>query len=503
MSNYRLREMDIDDKVCEQVSMSVLREGYPPEVIECCVQQSQPWASKARRVRASTVVSLVLFVIGMALWSRLNQCQVWHKLVGKLSLLHPAEPDDQMSDAGLSGRRHALGSQGVQALMGECCRLIAHPHSMPSAFFGRYRLMAIDGTVFKVADTPANEQAYGRSRNQYGKGAYPQVRGVLLAECGSHAVVGLQLDRYDVSEVHGAHRLVEQVGGDMLVLMDAGITSGGFLEHLRHQRAHGLGALEAGVWENVTGQRRLSDGTVLAWIAPSRPSQAHYPVQQGVWVRIISYRVTDERLGELGQVYRLVTTLLNPRLAPALTLIALYHERWEVELVIDEIKTHERAQRKVLRSKTPQGVVQELYGLFLAQYAVRVMMARAAVEAGLDPDRLSFSEGLFQLAEVLDLALILEPEQSIEPLLRHLSHIIGLTVLPVRRVRINRREVKQIYNKYTPKKRDVPPPKPFEPGEQFLDFVELLDPLAPALIGEALAREREPQAGPRGRLGVA
>jgi Transposase DDE domain/Insertion element 4 transposase N-terminal len=503
MSRYRLREMDVDDKVCDQVSMSVLREVYPHDVIERCVQQSQPWSSKARRVRASTVVTLVLFVIAMALWSRLNQCQVWHKLVGKLSLVHPAEPDDQMSDSGLSGRRHALGSQGLQTLMRECCRLLAQPHSMPSAFFGRYRLMAIDGTVFKTADTLANEQAFGRSSNQYGKGAYPQVRGTLLAECGSHAVVGLELDRYDVSEVHGAHRLLQQVGFDMLVLMDAGITSGGFLEHLRRQRAHGLGALEAGVWENVSEQCRLSDGTVLAWIAPSRPSQAHYPVQRGVWVRIISYRVTDERLGERGQVYRLVTTLLNPRVAPALTLVALYHERWEVELVIDEIKTHERAQRKVLRSKTPEGVVQELYGLFLAHYAVRVMMAQAAREAGLDPDRLSFSEGLFQLSEILDLALILEPEESIEPLLRHLSHAIGRVVLPVRRVRINRREVKQVYNKYKPKKRDVPPPKPFEPGEQFLDFVQLLDPLAPALIVEALAGERGPQVGLLGRQDVA
>ena len=193
MSNYRLREMDLDDKVCEQVRMSVLREVYPHDVIECCVQQSQPWSSKARRVRASTVVSLVVFVIAMALWSRLNQCQVWCKLVGKLSLVHPASPNSQVSDAALSGRRQALGSQGLQALMRECCQLLAHRQSMPSAFFGRYRLMAIDGTVFKTADTRANELAFGRSSNQYGKGAYPQVRGVLLAECGSHAVVGLPI----------------------------------------------------------------------------------------------------------------------------------------------------------------------------------------------------------------------------------------------------------------------------------------------------------------------
>jgi hypothetical protein len=486
MSRYRLRQMDVDDKVCEQVSMNILREVYPHEVIERCVQQSAPWSSKVRRVRASTLVTLVLFVIAMALWSRLNQCQVWGKLVGKLSFLHPAQPTRRLSVSGLSGRRQALGSAGLQALMRECCQFLAHPHTMPSAFFGRYRLLAIDGTVFKTADTPANEQAFGRSSNQYGKGAYPQVRGTLLVECGSHAVVGLELARYDVSEVHGAHRLLAQVGADMLVLTDAGITSGGFLGQLRDRRAHGLGALEAGVWENLTKQQRLSDGSVLAWVPASRSGQAHYPLSHGMWVRIISYRVTDERLGELGRTYRLVTTLLNPRVAPALDLVVLYHERWEVELVIDEIKTHERAQRKVLRSKTPEGVHQELYGIFLAHYAVRVMMARAALEVGVDPDRLSFTEGLFQLVEMVDVALILEPEESIEPMLRYLCTTIGLTILPVRRLRITPREIKQVYNKYKPKKRNAPPPQPFEPGEHFLDFVHVLDPLAPALIVEAL-----------------
>src|SRR5207247_6914797 len=92
-------------------------------------------------------------------------------------------------------------------------------------------------------------------------------------------------------------------------------------------------------------------GSVLAWVGPTRPGAAKYPVRGGMWVRIISYRVTDARLGEVGKVYRLVTTLLNPRVAPARELIALYHERWEVELVIDEIKTHERAQRKELGAK--------------------------------------------------------------------------------------------------------------------------------------------------------
>ena len=328
--------------------------------------------------------------------------------------------------------------------------------------------------------------AFGRSRNQYGPGAYPQVRCVLLAECGSHGVVGLEMGRYDISEVHGAHRLLEQVGPDMLVMGDAGIISGGFVEHVRARHAHVLGALEAGAWEHLDHQRRLADGSVLAWVPPTRKGQGQYPVHRGMWVRIISYRITDERLGEKDKVYRLVTTLLNPRRAPALALIELYHERWEVELVIDEIKTHQRLQRKVLRSKTPEGVYQELYGLFLAHYAVRALMTQAAIPAHLDPDRLSFTDGLFQLTEMIDLALTLEPAEATEPLLKRLQHKMAQKVLPARCLRINRREVKQIYNKYKPKKRHVPPPEPFEPEDQFLDFVQMLDPLAPQRHEEVL-----------------
>jgi Insertion element 4 transposase N-terminal len=163
---YRLRQMELDDKVCEQVSMTMLHEVYPKAVVERCVQQSQPWSSKARRVRASTALALVLFLIGMALWSRLNQSQVWQKLVGGLCALHPGEPESAMSDAGLSGRRKALGSACLQQLMQERGQLLATKQTMPSAFYGRYRLMAIDGTLFNTPDTQANEAAFGRSRNQ-------------------------------------------------------------------------------------------------------------------------------------------------------------------------------------------------------------------------------------------------------------------------------------------------------------------------------------------------
>ena len=141
-----------------------------------------------------------------------------------------------------------------------------------------------------------------RSSNQSGPGAYPQVRCSLLAECGSHGVVELEMSRSDVSEVPGAHRLLDELGPDTLLLVDAGLISGGFLEHARQRRVQVLGAEDAGVWEHLPGQRRLSDGSVLVWVPPSPKGQAHYRVQHGLWVRILSYQVTDERLGEAGQV---------------------------------------------------------------------------------------------------------------------------------------------------------------------------------------------------------
>lgn len=472
---YKLREMDIDDKVCEQVDVALLSQVYPREVIERCVEQNGPWKEKRRRVRQSTRLALVWFVIAMALWSRLSQCLVWEKLVTKLTDIHPGEPDAQLSDSALSGRRAALGHTGLQALMQERCVVMANRDQMPSAFFGRYRLMAIDGTVFNTPDTQANAQAFGRSSNQYGPGAYPQVRCVLLVECGSHGVVGLETCRYDVSEIHGAHQLLKKMGRDTLFLVDAGITGGGFFEHIRDQKGHVLGALQAGTWENLSRQRRLADGSVLAWVNPS--SRVKYPMKKGMWVRIISYRLTDERLGEVGTVYRLVTTLLNPRVAPADVLLELYHERWEVELVIDEIKTHERAQRKVLRSKTPDGVIQEIYGIFLGHYAARALMAQAAIQADVDPDRVSFTRALFQLVEMMAFSLTLE-EEAAPQLVQRLSRHLTRELLPPRVLRVNRREIKQIYNKYKPKKRGVPPPEPFEPEDRFLDFVKLLDPLA-------------------------
>lgn len=304
---------------------------------------------------------------------------------------------------------------------------------------------------------------------------------MFVTECGSHASIGLHLGRYDDAEIHGAYALLPKLSRGMLLMHDANFFGGGFVEALNAKGVRALFALASTV--AVQRQRNLPDGSYLARLLPN--ARALYPMQRAVWLRIIEYQITDERLGEPGQVYRLATTWLNPRTAPAKELIVLYHERWEIELVVDEIKTHLRVQQKVLRSHTPEGVRQELYALFVLHFAIRALMYRSALEAELDPDRLSFTEAVFQICEaVADQSG--QEESAVQQRCAHrLRQRLRRHLLPERHLRINRREIKQVYHKHKPKKRDVPPPKPFEPAERFEDFVMVLvRPLGSKLLAE-------------------
>src|SRR6266849_4627528 len=264
------------------------------------------------------------------------------------------------------------------------------------------------------------------------------------------------------------------------------------LQWLFEQGTHVLCTLETeGAW--YRGYRLMAldgslfnvpDSSYLARLVPQ--ARALYPMKRAVWLRVMEYRITDERLGEPGQVYRLGTTWLNPRTAPAKALLVLYHERWEIEIVVDEIKTHLRVQQQVLRSHTPEGVRQELYALFVVHFAIRALMYRSALQAELDPDRLSFTEAVFQLCET-----VADERGEQEPALQcwrteRLLQRLRRNLLPERHLRINRREIKQVYKKYKPKKRDVPAPKPFAPGECFEDFVVIVvRPQGSKLLAEA------------------
>ena len=466
---YRVRYVEQNDKMSQQVRLRMVEEVYPPELLEACVQQSPKRRQKRRRLRHFTARSVLWFLLAMVLWSRLAQGRVWDKLTHWLQDRFPEAPQEPAGPSALSYQRAMLGVEPLQWLFEQGTHVLCTPET-PGAWYRGYRLMALDGSLFNVPDTAANAAAFGRSCNQYGKGAYPQARAVMLTECGSHATVGLHLGDYDEAEIHGAYALLPKLSRGMFLLYDANVFGGAYLEALTAKGVRALFALPSTV--GLQRVRNLPDGSYLARLTPQR--RAVYPMQQPVWLRVIEYQITDARLGEPGRVYRLGTTWLNPRTAPAKELLVLYHERWEIELVVDELKTHLRVQQKVLRSHTPEGVRQELYALFVVHFAIRVLMYRSAVQAELDPDRLSFSEAVFQLCEAVADERG-EPEPAGQPCrTQRLLHRLRRHLLSERRLRINRRELKQVYHKYKPKKRDVPPPKPFAPGERFEEFVVIM-----------------------------
>jgi len=467
---YRVRYLDQNDKMSQQVRLKMFEQVYPAELLHHCVQHSPMRQQKRRRLRHFTALSVLWFLLAMVLWSRLAQKRVWDKLTHWLQDRYPQQPEDPAGASALSYQRTALGVEPLQWLFEQGTHLLCTPET-PGAFYRSHRLMALDGSLFNVPDTEANAQAFGRSCNQYGKGAYPQARAVMLTECGSHATVGLHLGDYDEAEIHGAYALLPKLQRGMLLMHDANFFGGAYLEALNAKGVRALFALPSTV--ALQRVRNLPDGSYLARLTPQR--RAVYPMQQPLWLRIIEYQVSDERLGEPGHVYRLGTTWLNPRTAPAKELLALYHERWEIEIVVDEIKTHEAVCSRRCCVPTPhRGCERRLYALFVVHYAIRALMYCSALQADLDPDRLSFTEAVFQICEaVADERGEEEPavqqcrtQRLLQRLRRHL--------VPERRLRINRRELKQVYHKYKPKKRDVPPPKPFAPGERFEDFVVIV-----------------------------
>jgi hypothetical protein len=480
---YRIRYLEQTDKMSERVRLRMIEEVYSRELLLASVQHSPKRQQKQRRLQHFTALSVVWFLVAMVLWSRLSQGRVWDKLTHWLQDRCPDEPQEPAGPSALSYQRAILGVEPVQWLFEHGTQVLCTPETQ-GAWYRGYRLMALDGSLFNVPDTKANAAAFGRSCNQYGTGAYPQARAVMLTECGSHATIGLHLGDYDEAEIHGAYALLTKLSRGMYLMHDANFFGGAYLEALNAKGVRALFALSSTV--ALKRVRNLPDGSYVAQLKPQK--RAVYPMQQAVWLRVIEYQITDERVGEPGSVYRLGTTWLNPRTTSATELLVLYHERWEIEIVVDEIKTHLRVQQKVLRSHTPEGVRQELYALFVVHYAIRALMYRSALQADLDPDRLSFTEAVFQICEAItdergeaELPSAVQRWRT-ERLLQRLRR----TLLPERRLRINRREIKQIYKKYKPKKRDVPPSKPFEPGKRFEECVVIVvRPQGSKLLAEA------------------
>jgi hypothetical protein len=305
--------------------------------------------------------------------------------------LRPGEDSPHRSSLCLARQR--LGLAPLRRLFELVVRLVATPQT-PGAFYKGWRLMAIDGTVYTVPDSLANAAAFGRpSGGPRGDGAFPQVRKLSLVEVGTHvevAFVAKGIKEPHSSEQRLAPGLFRHLQPDMLLVWDRGFFSYLLWKGIVTQGCQLLARVSSRLVLRPT--QELADGSYLAKIYPCESERNKD--RQGLVVRVIRYTLNDpQRVGH-GQEHVLLTTLLDAERYPAQDLVLLYHERWEIELVYDEQKTHQNPWRVTksadLRSQTPLGVLQELYALSIGHFVVRSVMAEAASTQRLDPDRLSF-----------------------------------------------------------------------------------------------------------------
>lgn len=400
---------------------------------------------------------MVWFVIALACCGRDSHRQVF-------KWLQPYRRDGTPGRPTLCEARRRLGVAPLRHLARMVVELLGAP-ATPGVFYGGLRLMGLDSFVLDVPDSAANERVFGRPGRGPKRGAFPQVRVLSLCELGTHVLWRSLSKPCETSEVTMAPALLRYLDKAMLLLWDRGFLSYDRVRQVCQQGAH----LLARIKKNLIFRpiRRLPDGSFVAKFYRSTQDRKHD--RDGIMVRIIEYTLDDPGRSGSGEVHRLLTTLLDAGPHPATQLIMLYHERWEEELTIDEVKTHE-CERPVLRSQTPAGVIQEIEGLLLAHYVVRVLMCEAARRNGLPPRRISFTGTL----KVLRCRLPECPKgrTGLAKWYENLLAEIAEEVLPERRNRINPRVIKRSISKWPrkrPKHRAIP-----QPTKTFRDGIRVL-----------------------------
>lgn len=450
---YSVREMTDERKFSSQLTVEVLHRAIPPETITAVLDGANVHTQRERKL---TITAVVWWVIALHLFAHLSFDAVFAKLAKGLRFLWPDPSIRLPSAAALVYRRQQLGARPMVALFKAVCRPIATPET-PGAFRFGLRLMAIDGATEDVPDSLANTAVWGHHPGPRGLSAFPQVQAVYLVECGTHAIVDAGFWPGRTSERVGGRRMLRSLEPGMLVMWDCGFHEYGMLATARQRGAHVLSRLPAGA--KPRWRETLSDGSQLMAIHQISATKGRLAAH--IVVRVIRYTVTDPRLVGYQEEHRLVTTLLDPAEAPALELVALYHERWESELVIDELDTHQRLAGRVLRSQSPVGVVQELYGLLLAHYALRVLMHEAACVAGVDPDRLSFVHALEVVRDAIPEFQMVVPAH-LPRLFARLLRDLAAKRLPERRPRVNPRVVKRKMSNFKLKRPEHRPSRPLD-----------------------------------------
>jgi Insertion element 4 transposase N-terminal/Transposase DDE domain len=368
-------------RITDYISLGVVARFFPVEKVRAVLKETGRASVRQRDLPAHVVI---YYVIALALYMRSSYREVLRCLLEGLQwLLDPSVQVKVAGKSGISQARSRLGAEPVKKLYDALVGPIAEKRTK-GAWYGQWKLVSLDGSTLDVADTAENNKAFGRPGASRGSSAYPKIRFVGLLESGTHVLWAARMGKYKTDEITLATAVVPGLRKGMLCLADRF-----FPGYKLWQKAAQTGAdLLWRVRQNARLEvdKRLADGSYLSRIYSSTSHRRKQ--RKAIVVRVIEYRLKDVPGAET--IYRLITTILDPKLAPAKELAALYHERWEIETTLDELKTHLRGAQIVLRSKTPELVQQEFYGLLMAHFAIRGLMHEAALQADEDPDRLSF-----------------------------------------------------------------------------------------------------------------
>lgn len=372
-------------RLSDHVTLGVLTMTVPAALIDAVLADTERQSERQRSLPARLVV---YYVMALALYGQASYGEVLRCLLEGVRWLCRGGADLALATkSSITKARRRLGVAPLAELYRRVARPLAAP-GLPGAFYRGRRLVSLDGTTLDLPDTPDVEARFGRPPASRGQSAFPQLRLLALAETGTHAVFAAAFDRYTVGETTLAGRLFDQLRPGMLCLADRGFVGFELWQAARASGAELLWRLR--VNQVLDCETVLPDGSYRSRLYASPTHRRHQ--DGGVLVRVIDYRLDGVPGAE--PLYRLVTTLLDADTAPAGELAALYHERWEAEVLFAEIKVTLPGRRLILRSRRADLVEQEVYGLLLVHFALRHLMVQASEAAGSgeasDPDTLSF-----------------------------------------------------------------------------------------------------------------
>lgn len=428
-----------DQRLSDHVALGVLTRTFPPGLVDEVVEAAGRGEQRSRLLPARLVV---YYVLGLALFSESSYEEVMRNLVEGLAWQSGWRQQWRMpSKSAIFQARQRLGPEPLEGLFERGCVPLA-TEATPGAFYRDWKLVAIDGTTLDVPDTPANDATFGRPGASRGASAFPQARLVAFAECGTHAMTGAAVGPYRDSEQVLTRRLLGHLGPGMLCLADRGFAGFPLFAAAQATGADLLWRARSNAVLPVL--ERFDDGSFRSEIVATPDKRTRANV---LTVRVIEYTIDDPGRPDNGERYRLLTTILDPEAAPAGELAALYAERWEIETALDELKTHQRGPKVVLRSKTPDGVRQEIYGHLCTHYAIRALMCHAADDHDLDPDRISFTRTLRAARRSTRAGLGTSTIVLAAALVDTITEILH-ELLPARRLRTAARVVKRKMSSY-------------------------------------------------------